>query len=115
MTMIVVGITAVPVSLLIGSHIQGVLSSAEETTAQNLARLEMEKINNMSYAGIVSANFSNYEGYPYDLTRSVSFAAGDGASAESLKKISVDVRKTGSPAVIAAAVTYVAKNVGYGI
>ena len=83
--------------------------------ARSLARFEMEKINNMPYASIDSANSPNYEGYNYALNRTVSFAQGGAGSPESLKKIIVSVKKTVSSAELISLVTYLASNVSYGI
>ncbi|OGX38248.1 MAG: hypothetical protein A3D87_07255 [Omnitrophica WOR_2 bacterium RIFCSPHIGHO2_02_FULL_50_17] len=115
MTMIIVSIVSIPLSLLIGAHIESVFLSERDVMAENLACHEMEKVNNMTYANIATASFSNYEGYAYDLTRTVTYVQGDGASVESLKKIQVEVKKAGETNVITRSVTYLAKNVAYGI
>lgn len=115
MTIVVMSIVSVPLSLLIGAHLESVFVSEDEAMAQNLARFEMEKVNNMNYANVTSANFSNYQGYQYDLVRTVSYVQGNGAAAESLKKITVDVTKSNGTKVIAGLITYLAKNVVYGI
>lgn len=115
MTMVVVGIIAVPISLLISRHVESVFESQDYTIARNLARLEMEKVNNTAYDNISSVNFSNYEGYGYDLMRSMSFTQGSAASAESLKKITVSVNRTGSAQVLVTVATYIAKNISYGL
>ena len=117
MTIVVVSICAIPLSLLVSQHITSVFQSEDYTMAINLGRFEMEKVNNMSYANIVSGSFSNYQGYSYDITRTVSYApgGGSGATAESLKKVQVDVKKAGSAIVIVSFVTYIAKNVLYGL
>ena len=113
--MIIVSIVSIPLSLLIGAHIESVFLSERDVMAENLACHEMEKVNNMTYANIATASFSNYEGYAYDLTRTVTYVQGDGASVESLKKIQVEVKKAGETNVITRSVTYLAKNVAYGI
>src|SRR3989338_8629985 len=115
MTMIIVSIVSIPLSLLIGAHIESVFVSERDAVAANLVRYEMEKVNNMTYANIATASFSNYEGYAYDLTMTVTYVQGNGASVESLKKIQVEVKKAGETNVIARSVTYLAKNVAYGI
>lgn len=115
MTIVVVGIVSIPLSLLVCEYIRSVFNSADNTLARELARFEMEKVNNTSYAGISSANTSNYEGYTFDIVRTVTYAQGNAGSAESLKKIVVDAKKSGSAAILASLITYIAKNVGYGI
>jgi prepilin-type N-terminal cleavage/methylation domain-containing protein len=115
MTMVVMGIAAIPLSLLISQHTMSVFQSADYTATLNLARLEMDKVNNMPYAGIANASFSNYQGYDYDLARTVSYAYGSALSAQSLKKITVSLTKHGSAVVLFNLVTYIAKNVSYGL
>ena len=115
MTIVVVSICAIPLSLLVSQHITSVFQSEDYTMAINLARFEMEKVNNMTYANVVTTSLSNYQGYSYDITRTVSYAQGGAATAESLKKIQVDVKKAGSATVIVSFVTYIAKNVLYGL
>jgi hypothetical protein len=115
MTMIIVSIVSIPLSLLFGTHIESVFLSERDVMVENLVRYEMEKVNNTAYANISTASFSNYEGYAYDLTRTVTYVQGDGTSAESLKKVIVEVREAGKTDVIARSATYLAKNVAYGI
>ena len=115
MTIVVVGIIAIPLSLLLSQHIQGVFDSADYTLANNLARFEMEVVNNLAYTNITSTTISSYQGYDYTVTRTVTYAQGSASTAESLKKIVVGVKKSGSATVLAGLVTYIAKNVGYGL
>jgi prepilin-type N-terminal cleavage/methylation domain-containing protein len=111
MTIVVVGVIALPLSISIFSQVQGTVTSGVYTTGLNLARFEMEKVNNLAYASIVTASFSSYQGYAYDVTRTVAFAQGNAGSAESLKQITVSVTQTGSAVVVASLTTYIAKNV----
>lgn len=113
MTIVVLGIVSLPLSLLLGRHIQSVFISEDYTTALNLARFEMEKVNNMTYNSIASRNFPNYRGYSYDLTRTVTYAQGSDSSAERLKRIIVEVRKSGGPEILTSMVTYIARNIIY--
>jgi prepilin-type N-terminal cleavage/methylation domain-containing protein len=115
MTMVVVGIVSIPLSLLLSQHTQSVFQSADYTAALNLARLEMDKVNNMAYADIVSASFSNYQGYDYDLTRTMDYAQGSALTTQSLKKITVSLTRHGSATELLSLVTYIAKNVSYGL
>ena len=112
MTIVVVSICAIPLSLLGSQHVTSVFQSADYTMAVNLGRFEMEKVNNMTFNSILSAN-SIYPGYNYDVPRTVTvlFVQGN----ESLKKIQVDVKKAGSATVIVSFVTYIARNVLYGL
>ena len=115
MTIVIVAIVSVPLSLLISQHFEGVLQSKDYTAGVNLARLEMEKVNNLSYNAISTGSFSNYQGYPYDVSRDVIFLVGDNLSQESLNQVTVSVRRSGSAAVIVKFITYIAKNVTYGL
>jgi prepilin-type N-terminal cleavage/methylation domain-containing protein len=115
MTIVVVGIIAVPVSLLLFQHMQSTLQSGDVSMALNLGRFEMEKIKNTPYASIVSASFSNYEGYNYNVTRAVTYVQGNDTTPESLKQIRVTVTKSGDAAVLVGLVTYVARNISYGL
>lgn len=115
MTIVVVSIVAIPLSLLLSQHISSVFQSEDYTLAVNLARLEMEQINNMNYTNIVSADFSNYQGYNYTLNRTVAYVAGDQASPESLKKMTVVLRKPNDPKALLSLVAYIAKNIAYGL
>lgn len=115
MAIIVVGIISIPISLSLGQHIRSAAVSQDYSTAINLGRFEMELVNNLAYANINSLTSANYQGYSYDVVRTVSYAQGSGATPESLKKITVDVKKSGSTTVLVSFVTYVAANVSYGI
>jgi len=115
MTMVVVSIIAVPLALFLGQHVTSVVQSEDYTMAADLARREMERVKNMAYANVVSASFPNYQGYNYDIIRTISFAQGTALTPESLKQVRVDVRKSGSATVIFSLVTYLARNVLYGV
>ena len=115
MTIVVVSAVAVPLSLLVGQHLESLVQSQDYTAAVNLARLEMEKVNNLSYGNIISASFSPYSGTNYDVTRTVTYAQGGAATPESMKKIVVEVKPAGGTDVLASLVTYLTKNVTYGI
>ncbi len=136
MTMIVVGIISIPLSLMAAKHMDSVFQSEDYHMAVTLARLEMEKVNRLLYekpfssytgdtldlgsTGATSVkNFLNYQGYNYDITRTVSFMACSGPpcgenDAESYKRVMVDVKKAGSATVIYSVVTYVVEKVNYG-
>lgn len=115
MAIVVVGIIALPISIILSKHVQSVFVSQDYTTALNLARLEMEQVLNTSYASINSASFNNYQGYAYNLNRTVTYAQGNAGSAESLKLIIISVTKAGSATVLVTLKTYIAKNVTLGL
>ncbi len=122
MTIVVTSIIAIPLSLLISQHMVSLFESRDHTMALNLARFEMERVNNMSYPNIRydsisigSTSFVNYQGYDYDVTRIVAYAQGSNATTERLKRITVRVTKHGSATVLVSLVTYIARNITYGI
>ena len=118
MTIVVVSIVAIPLSLLISQHLNSVVQSRDYTAAVHLARLDMEVVNNLSYDNVDNVPFTPYPGYPYDIQRGVVCLQGDcadGAVGESLKQITVEVRRTGSSQVLVGLVTYLARHVVYGI
>ena len=115
MTIVVIGIVAVPLSLFIFENVKSTMQSEEYSLAINLARMDMERIYNTSYANIVSATFPGYQGYKFDVQRTVSFAAGSSISAESLKLVRVTVTDPGDSSPSITFVTYIARNVSYGL
>ncbi|MBU0548187.1 MAG: type II secretion system GspH family protein [Candidatus Omnitrophica bacterium] len=115
MAIVVVGIVALPVSITLAKHVQSVFVSQDYTTALNLARFDMEQVFNTAYASVSSASFSNYQGYAYNLSRTVTYAYGDAGTPESLKLISVSVTKAGSGVVLVTLKSYIAKNVTLGL
>ncbi|GEM_PF-1013298 len=112
-TIIVLAIIAVPLSLLLSSHISGTLRSEELALANNLARFEMEVLYNMPYEKIENAYFARYQGYNLDVARTVDYVHGSSLSEESTKKIIAETRKPGSPEAFARYVTYISKNINY--
>ncbi|MCB9757644.1 MAG: prepilin-type N-terminal cleavage/methylation domain-containing protein [Candidatus Omnitrophica bacterium] len=115
MAIVVAAIIAIPLSVTIASYVKGAFASQDSAMAIALARYDIERVNKMSFASMVSVSFSNYLGYSYDVTRTVSYIQGSGSSAESLKKIIVDVRRSGNSAVLASFTTYFANNIVYGL
>jgi len=113
MTIVVVGIIAIPVSITLSQQIQSVFTSQDMVMATNLARFDLAQMNNTVYANIASANISNYQGYPYNLTRTVVFVNGNSGSAESTVKITSQITKSGSATVLAKLTTYISKNIRY--
>jgi prepilin-type N-terminal cleavage/methylation domain-containing protein len=111
MTIVVVGIVALPISVTLAKHVQSVFISQDYTVALNLARFEMEHALNTPYVSIVSAANPNYEGYAYNLPITVSETI---SGTEAYKSVSVSATKVGSATVLATLKTYIAKNVTWG-
>lgn len=113
-TIMVVSIIAIPLSLMLCQHIVSMQSSGDMNVAVNLARLEMENVNHLSYAAVTNANSSNYLGYGFDIQRIVTYVYGSGSAPESLKKIQVQVYKSGESNAIITSISFRCKNVIYG-
>ena len=108
-TIVVVGIVAIPFSLLYAQYIESFLESQDHAIALNLARFEIEKINALNYDDIPVGPpviIYNYEGYDYDLTRIVQYEFGDDDSDESLKKVTISVTPAGTTDVVATLITF---------
>ena len=115
MTMIILGIVAVPLSLMVYEHAEGVFLSSDHLLAAQLGRREIERLNNTAYDSLLTASASNYQGYDFDVDTTVSYVYGNASSAESLKSVQVDVKKHGSAAVLTSFITYRVKNVQFGV
>src|SRR3989338_1842788 len=116
MTLVVVGIIAVPLSLLLMRHVQSTFQSNDYTMATGLGRYEMEKVKKMPYANITigTTTVNNYLGYNYTVDRIVALVPG-GTPPETMKQVTITVKRSGSPTVLVSFVTYIAQNVLYGL
>ena len=117
MTMVVVGIVSIPLSFLVIGHMESIVVSSDMTIALNLARFEMEIVNSSAYTDILIGTFvnANNPNSDYDVTRIVTYEQGDDLSAESLKRITVQVTRAGDADVIISLVTFIARNITYGV
>jgi len=117
MTIVIMGIVAVPLSLFIAEQVEDVFYSEGLTEAVNLARCEMEVVSNTAYADLATGTtvLNNYRGYNYNLTKAISYVYGGDATAESLKQVVITVTRSGSAVTLSRIVTYIAKNVTYGL
>lgn len=113
MTMILVGIIAIPIAMMFAGQVQGTMASSSFVTAVNLGREEVEKIYNTGYDSLSTATYTNYGGYPYTVTRTVTTVSG--SKGAELKNIVVDVSRSGSAQVLARLYTSVAKNIVYSV
>ena len=107
MTIVVVGIVALPISVTLAKHVQSVFLSQDLTMAINFARFDLAQMNNTAYASIASATLNSYQGYGYDLTRTITYVNGTSVSAESTKQVNVKVTKSGSATILAELNTYI--------
>ncbi|MBN1405950.1 MAG: prepilin-type N-terminal cleavage/methylation domain-containing protein [Candidatus Omnitrophica bacterium] len=104
MTILLVAIIVIPSSLFLIEAVKGAFKSEDMVMALNLARMEIERTNNLPYdytppateyltTGIFS--LPNYRGYNYDLRRSIAYIAGSATTTESAKEIKVEVYPAG--------------------
>lgn len=112
MTIVVVGIVALPIAITIAKQVQSVFVSQDYTIALNLARFEMEHNINTAYANIVSATTNNYQGYAYNVSTTVSEVV---SGAQAYKVITVSVTKSGSATILVTLKNYIVKNVTWGL
>jgi len=115
MAIIILGVVMVPLGMISIEHMRGVVYSRKLSIAEGLAKTEMAKINNLSYTDSTLEDgdddtTSNYEGYAYDLRRTVSFVAG---WSNNLKQVQVRVYPTGTTEQLVNLLTYIA-NVSFG-
>ena len=112
MTIVVVGIVAIPISITLAKHVQSVFLSQDMSVAGNLARFDLELMNKTVYASIAAATSTNYQGSGYYLDRTVS-TINPLLNGESTKKIAVVVRKSAGDPVLVKLVTYISNNIRY--
>lgn len=113
MTMVIVGLTAVPIAFTVGSYIQSADRARKETIVLNLARMEMERCQLLSFNTLESATFVDYEGQGYTVVRDVVMMESQGA--ERLKSLSVTVTDPSTGESLVNLITYVARQVSYGV
>jgi len=111
----IISIFVAVIALMLQDIILGVGFSSDTIRALNLARLELSKVNNLSFTDATLEDgdddtTSNYEGYPYDLRREVDIVAG---TSNNLKKVLVTVYGTGTTDQLVKLATYVA-DVNFG-
>jgi len=93
---------------MIGAQIQGMMESTDFTAAGNLARREMEGLNNIPYASI--ANGSSVSGL-YTVSWTVATVAGGGGS--EMKDITLTAKRTRTASVLVTLYSSIAKDVTY--
>ncbi|MBM3251820.1 MAG: prepilin-type N-terminal cleavage/methylation domain-containing protein [Candidatus Omnitrophica bacterium] len=70
---VLLGLVLIPLGLMSTEYVRGIAYSRDLSVVEGLAKAEMAKINNLGYDNlpIGISTFENYEGYPYDLERTV--------------------------------------------
>ncbi len=95
MTIMLASIVIIPSSIFLVESIDSVFKSEDMAVAINLARMELEQTNNISYTslntGIIS--YAAYSGYNYDLRRTITIIIQ--ASGQGVKEIKVEVYPRG--------------------
>lgn len=115
-TITILGIIMAPLGLMGLEYMKGIARSRDLGVAQNLAKLEMAKVNNLAYIDITLVDgydntTVNYEGFPYSLQRTVNYVAG---SSNNLKQVQTRLyRGSDTSDLLAGLITYVA-SVSYG-
>ena len=107
MTIVLIGIVVIPSSIFLIESMRGAFRAEDMMIAVNLARTELERINNLAYdhADIDDEGITplpNYEGYNYDLSREVTFIDGD----PDLKEIKIEVYPAGREDLLTTAITH---------
>ncbi len=116
MTIVVMGIILIPLGFMSMEFMHQIPYARDLGVAEGLAKIEMAKINNLAYTDLsladgTDATTSNYEGYPYDLRRTVNYA---NSPANTLKRVQVRVYPTGNTATpLNNTITYIA-DVSFG-
>jgi prepilin-type N-terminal cleavage/methylation domain-containing protein len=114
-TIVVVGIVALPISVTLAKHVQSVFVSQDYASALNLARFRIEEVLNTPYASIAAGTtYSNYPGYAYNVITSASETKPKPHSKEGLKLVTVSIAKPGMATPLVTLRTYIVKNVTWG-
>jgi hypothetical protein len=117
-TLVVLGIVMIPVGAMSLEYMRGIVYSRELGVAEALAKIEVSKINNLAYDDPTLADgydhtFTSYEGYAYDVRRTVSYVD-QGLWGTNLKKVRVRVYPSNdSNNALANFITYIA-DVSFG-
>ena len=127
LTIALAGILGIPTGLLLGEHLFVALTSRDSTVATQLARYEMERLDSLNNFFDPNLNvvppvtISNYQGFPYDLTRTVTCLTSPATTCTSgalnnqgVKRIQVTVTKTGSAQPLSRLISYRTKHVFFG-
>lgn len=115
-TITLLGIVLIPLGVMCLEFMRTSVYSRDLGICEGLAKLELAKINNLSFSDATLADgydniISGYEDYPYDLRRTVSFA---NPPINSLKKVQVRLYPSGDTVShLVNIITYIA-NVSFG-
>jgi prepilin-type N-terminal cleavage/methylation domain-containing protein len=111
MTIVVLSIISIPASFVLSQYMASFSFNEGVNIALQLSRIELENLYNQDYNNITSANFTDYQGFGYDLKRVVLYKEGGSLTGESLKEIRIKVYPSGSNESLSEYITYRAENV----
>lgn len=109
-TILIISLFVAGIAMIMQQIAVDLVFSSDGVKALGLARLEMSKVNNLSYtdptlADGYDATTTNYESSVYDLNRAVSYVVG---TSNNLKKVIVSVYPSGTTDILSSLTTYVA-------
>lgn len=120
MTIVLAGILSIPVSYFIVSSIENKVYVEDTTTALQLARWIMEDsyreaLTDAGYLALASRTYNNYFNTGLDVVRTVTYVAGSQFSTYSAKEVSVRVTRSGDSQVLTEFITYITRDIQYGV
>ena len=115
-TIVIWGLLMIPLAYLVKQHIIGTAKVSDLASANDLARAELSIVAALSFTDpTLNDGYSHktlgYDGYGYDLTRSVQNVTG---AVGSLKKVTVTVLEPSTGNVITTLTTYIS-NIPFGV
>lgn len=113
MTIVILSVIGIPLSLLLSQFLVSSAFNEDLTYAAQLGRWELERTAAATFDNINSQFLSQYQGYRYDLDKTVEYLYGGVSSQESLKKITIRVYPYQGTRVLAEFVTARAKNAAF--
>lgn len=117
-TIVIAGIFLAGIANSYRQITEAVIRSSDLSKAISLSEREFSVVNTINYTDTTLADgynnlSSNYQGSGYDLRRQVSYDAGTDATAQSLKRITVTLYRSGSASPILSTAALRARNVTY--
>ena len=104
-TILIISLFVAGIAMIMQQVVVDLAFSGDTVKALSLARLEMSKVNNLSYLDLTLAYETIYEGSAYDLNRTVDYVTD---TSNKLKEVNVSVYSTGTTDILSSLTTYVA-------
>ena len=108
MAMVILAAVGIPMGAMIGAQIKGMMTSTDLTAAGNLARREMEILNNTAYASVVTGS-STINSYSLNWT----VATVSGSNGAERKDITLTVSRAATSSIVVTLYSSIAKGVIY--